>query len=84
LTVRHICPRGHWAFAPLQRQRPVVLAGLGEQLVVADTDSQVKPGSQAVLHPPQFASFVEMFTHVPSQQRFAGFAPHEAPFARCG
>jgi hypothetical protein len=63
LTVRQICPDGHCAFEALQRQRPLVLAGLGVQPEVTETDSQLRPGSHDRPQPPQWPSFEEMFTH---------------------
>lgn len=68
----------------MQRHRPLVLAGALEQELVVATDSQVKPEAQAELQPPQLASFVEMLTQVPSQQRLAAVAPHDAPLLLFG
>lgn len=84
LTLRQSCPRGHCALEPLQRHLPLVLAGDCEQVLVAATDSQVKPEAQAELQPPQLASLVEMLTQVPSQQRLAALAPHDTPLLRLG
>ena len=68
----------------LHRHRPLVSAGAGEQVLVAATDSHVKPVAQPELQPPQWDSLVEMLTQVPPQQRLAASPPHEAPSARVG